>query len=62
MSEKEYEVVVWDLSYALVDEDGNYKHDADGKVEVYDQSDEDCQYIAEYIKPEDLEKREPVKS
>ena len=61
MSEKEYdEVIVWDLSYALQDEDGNYKHGADGKVEVYDQPDEDCQHIAEYIKPEDLEKREPV--
>jgi len=60
MSKEYNEVTVWDLSYALQDEDGNYKHDSKGNVEVYDYPDEDCQNIAEYIKPEDLKKREPV--
>tara|TARA_R100000808_G_scaffold512_3_gene2729 strand:+ start:14569 stop:15060 length:492 start_codon:yes stop_codon:yes gene_type:complete len=55
---KKYEVVVWDLSYALKDEDGNYKHDSKGNVEVYDYPDEDCQHLAEYLKPEDLDKRD----
>ena len=57
MSKEYNEVTVWDLSYALQDEEGNYKHDSKGNVEVYDYPDEDCQNIAEYIKPEDLEKR-----
>jgi len=56
--ESKYEVVVWDLSYALKDEDGNYKHDSNGNVEVYDSLDgQSWQHLAEYLKPEDLEKR-----
>ena len=56
--ESKYEVVVWDLSYALKDEDGDYKHDAMGNVEVYDHPNEDKHLLAEYLKPEDLEKRD----
>ena len=56
--ESKYEVVVWDLSYALKDEDGDYKHDAIGNVEVYDHPNEDKHLLAEYLKPEDLEKRD----
>tara|TARA_R110000824_G_scaffold320307_1_gene507281 strand:- start:852 stop:1247 length:396 start_codon:yes stop_codon:yes gene_type:complete len=59
MSETKYKTAtVWDLTYALTDEDGNYKRDSDGKIEVFDYIGEDCSELAEDAVPEDLERRD----
>ena len=52
-----YESVVWDLSYALVNQDGGYKHDAYGRVMIYDDPDDDCSII-ELPEPDKLEWRD----
>ncbi len=45
MKDIKYTPIVWDLSWALVDEHGNYKHDSENKVMVFDNPDEDCSLI-----------------
>ena len=55
--ETKYESVVWDLSYALADENGDYKHDAYGRVMVYDYPEDDCSII-ELPEPDKLEWRD----
>ena len=55
--ETKYESVVWDLTYALADENGDYKHDAYGRVMVYDYPEDDCSII-ELPEPDKLEWRD----
>lgn len=57
MKESKYESVVWDLSYALVNQDGGYKHDAYGRVMIYDHPDDDGSII-ELPEPDKLEWRD----
>jgi hypothetical protein len=53
--EKNYSIAVWDLTYYLVDEDGNAKKGEDGKVTIYRHPKEDASYLADGIDIEDLE-------
>jgi len=55
--ETKYQSVVWDLTYALADENGDYKHDAYGRVMVYDYPEDDCSII-ELPEPDKLEWRD----
>tara|TARA_R100001463_G_scaffold111617_1_gene166494 strand:+ start:7180 stop:7566 length:387 start_codon:yes stop_codon:yes gene_type:complete len=57
MKDIKYKPIVWDLSWALIDDDGIYKHDFENKVMVFDDPDEDCSLI-EPPKAEDLEWRQ----
>ena len=56
-TETKYESVVWDLTYALADANGDYKHDAYGRVMVYDYPEDDCSII-ELPEPDKLEWRD----
>jgi hypothetical protein len=57
--EEQRKVIVWDVIFALADENGDVVHDSRGEVEVYrnriahDRG--DYEYLADELKPEDLE-------
>ena len=61
MAEKNYEdytVGVWDLSFYVMDEDGEEVLNSDGSLKLFDVPNLDCSYIAERVDYEDLEERE----
>jgi len=58
MPSKKYSVEVWDYSFCLVDEDGNLKKDADGKVILYDAPYYDSSFMAEHLEVEDVVEKE----
>lgn len=56
-TEDKYQSVVWDLTYAIADANGDYKYDAYGRVMVYDYPEDDCS-IVELPEPDKLKWRD----
>lgn len=61
--DKHYTIEVWDLTFHLVDEDGNPKTDDDGYVEIYEAPQFDCSFVSDFcgLDIDDLALREVVK-
>ena len=53
--EEQRKVIVWDVVFALEDENGDVVYDDKGNVAVYRNDDGDYTYLAEDLEPEDLE-------
>jgi len=57
--ETKRKVIVWDVVFALADENGDVVYDSKGEVEVYRNRNAhdkgDYEYLADELKPEDLE-------
>jgi len=53
--ETKRKVIIWDVVFALADENGDVVYDAQGDVEKYRNNDIDYTYLADELKPEDLE-------
>jgi len=53
--ETKRKVIIWDVVFALADENGDVVYDAQGDVETYRNNDIDYTYLADELKPEDLE-------
>jgi hypothetical protein len=52
---KEYSIVVWDIQFFKVDEDGNELLNEDGSVKLFtDGGNLDCSYIAEGVNEDEL--------
>ena len=55
----ETKVIVWDVVFALADENGDVVYDANGEVAIYRNrkahDEGDYEYLADKLKPEDLE-------
>ena len=47
-------IVVWNLTFAKIDEDGNPELNADGSVKQYWVEDYDCTYLADDLDDDDL--------
>jgi|TARA_R100001463_G_scaffold24287_5_gene57921 hypothetical protein len=53
--ETKRKVIIWDVVFALADENGDVVYDDQGDVETYRNNDVDYTYLADELKPEDLE-------
>ena len=53
--ETKRKVIIWDVVFALADENGDVVYDDQGDVETYRNNDIDYTYLADELKPEDLE-------
>lgn len=58
---KSYSIGVWDLTFYVVDEDGEPITNADGTVKVFDVDNYDLSYLADGIDVTDLTERYPHK-
>ena len=53
---KNYSIVVWDIQFCKVDDEGNELLNEDGSVKLFtDGGNLDCSYIAEGLDEDDLE-------
>lgn len=59
MVDKEYSILVWNLQFFKVDEDGDALTDNKGNVQLYNATDYDCSYLAEGLDDDDLEEVKP---
>ena len=53
--ETKRKVIIWDVVFALEDENGDVVYDDQGDVEKYRNNNVDYTYLADELKPEDLE-------
>ena len=52
---KQYNIAVWDIQFALEDEDGNYLKNDDGSIKLFsDGGNLDCSHIAASMTEEEL--------
>ena len=57
-NEEKRKVIVWDVVFALEDENGELVYDSKGDVEIYRNDDGEYTYLAEDLEPEDLERHD----
>lgn len=55
MKKENYDIVVWECTFCLYDEEGNEVLNEDGSVKIFDAPKLDWSHIAEYVELEDLE-------
>ena len=55
MKNKNYDIVLWNCTFFLYDEEGNEVLNEDGSVKIFDAPDLDWSHIAEYVELEDLQ-------
>ena len=55
MKKENYDIVIWDCTFCLYDEEGNEVLNEDGSVKIFDAPKLDWSHIAEYVELEDLE-------
>ncbi len=51
---KDLDIVVWNMTFAKIDDDGNPELNADGTVKEYYAEDYDCSYLADGLDDDDL--------
>jgi hypothetical protein len=59
MVDKEYSILVWNLQFFKIDEDGVPLTDNKGNVQLYNAIDYDYTYLADGLDDDDLEEVEP---